>query len=126
VRRAWQKLGLWLLGVFGWERPFRHEIGTRTVFRGRKNQLLQPEWLELAEVFKRVPDLEDYLQIQLDNLDLLLRRASPETSGDRQRLVLTTQREVLLEILRLPDTATAKVREMAQPKRAPMKGTYAS
>lgn len=117
MREAWQTFGLWLLSMLGWERPFRLEVGTKTVFRGRKNQLLQPEWLELAKVFERLPDLEDYLIIQLENLDLILRRASSETAGDRQRLVVQVQREVLLDLLNLPEKAVAKVHEMNQPKR---------
>lgn len=109
-------LKAWLLRILG-QKSHRLDIGIKTQFRGRKNQLLLPEWQEIAEVFKRIPDLEDYLQIQVEEMQHLLRIAPITEEGDRQRLVLQSQLEVLQDFQRLPEKAASKVREMLKPKK---------
>lgn len=105
----------WILRILG-QKSHRLEIGIKTQFRGRKNTLFLPEWQEIAEVFKKTPDLEDFLRIQLDLLSDTLRNAPITEDGDRQRLVMQAQAEVLQDMLNLPEKAAAKVKEMLKPK----------
>lgn len=122
MRKAWRNMGEHVFRALGWLPPVqevRIEYATKTKFRGRKNQLQLPEWQSLAEIFHTNPDFEDFLQIQLDNLDALAVTISDEPAGDRQRLVLQAQRQVLLDMIKLPETAAARVRVMLQPKKVP-------
>jgi hypothetical protein len=110
-----------LLGL----REVRLDIGIKTQFRGRKNQLYLPEWQEIAEVFKKTPDLEDYWRSKLEEIEYQLRLTPITSDGDRRRLVLQAQAEVLQDCLRLPEIAAAKVRVMMQPKPLPKGNEYA-
>ncbi len=94
-------------------------LGIKTQFRGRKNQFFITEWQELTEIFRRSPDLEDYWRMQLDEIEFLLRTTSVDADGDRRRLVLQAQSEVLQDCLRIPEKAAAKAQEMLRPKKVP-------
>jgi hypothetical protein len=123
VRKAWKAFRLAILKALG-QGEYRLDIGVKTQFRGRKNQLLLPEYQEIAEVFKRVPDLEDYWRIRLDEIQAMLRKIPISADGDRQRVVLNSQAEVFQDCLNLPDIMAERVRRMLEPKAVPnLKGT---
>lgn len=118
MRKAWKTVRAWLLRSLGQE-AVTLNLGVKTQFRGRKNTLHQHEWQAIAEVFKRIPDLEDYLAMQVDAAQKALRAGSIEPDGDRRRLVLQAQIEVLQDMLNLPDTAAAKAQAMLRAKTVP-------
>ena len=121
MRKAWKSIRLWLLKVLGQEQ-FTLKFGVVTQFRGHKNQLFLPEYQEIAEVYKRIPDLEDYFRLKLNSIETMLRITPITADGDRQRLVLQSQAEVLQDCLNLPNIAAAKAKEMLKAKNIP-KGT---
>jgi hypothetical protein len=123
VRKAWKALLLRILKALG-QQEYRLNIGVRTQFRGRKNELFLPEYQEIAEVFKRTPDLEDYWRIRLEDVQVTLRKTPITAEGDRQRLVLQAQAEVLQDCLNLPEAMAERVKRMLKPKAVPnLKGS---
>lgn len=118
MRKAWKAFCLWLLKALG-QKEYTLQVGVRTQFRGRKNELQLPEYQEIAEIFKRIPDLEDYWRINLEAIRLLLRQTPITSDGDRQRVVLNAQAEVLEDCLNLPISMADTVKRMLQPKNVP-------
>lgn len=113
MRKAWKRFCLILLRALG-QQEIALTFGVKTVFRGRKNALHQHEWQTIAEVFKRIPDLEDYWRMKLDEIGIALRRTPLD--NHLQRVVLQAQAEVIQDCLNLPDTAAAKSQAMLQAK----------
>lgn len=120
MRKAWRAFGVWLANWLGWELPpaeIRLEYAVKTQFRGCKPRLELREWQSLAQVFRACPDLEDFLQLKLNDLDAA--HISVDADGDRLRLVNHAQRDVLRALLALPETASARVEEALKAKKVP-------
>lgn len=115
MRNAWKAFRLWILKAMG-QQEYRFNVGVKTQFRGRKNELQLPEYQEIAEIFKRVPDLEDYWLIKLDACRARKRKTPITSDGDRERVVLDAQIEVLEDCLNLPDAMAETVKRMLKPK----------
>lgn len=108
----------WLLRLLG-QQEIELVLGVKTQFRGLRTDLYQHDWQEIAEVFKKTPVLEDYLRMQLDESARILRTLPVEPEGDRRRLVLQAQAEVLQDMLNLPEKAAAKAQSLLRPKKVP-------
>lgn len=120
MRKLWRSFGARLAAWLGWAadpQPIRLEYAVKTQFRGLKTKLGIQEWQSLAQVFRACPDLEDFLQLKLNDLDKA--EFSVGSDGDRFRLVNHAQREVLRALLALPETAGGRVEELLKAKKVP-------
>lgn len=127
MRNAWRRVGAWMNRILGWASPtqeLRLEYAVKTQFRGAKTQFDIQDWQRLAQVFVVCPDLEDFIQMKIHDLEYATNGLPIASAGDRARLVNQAQRDVLAMFADLPKTSAARVNEMLKAKRVPsMKGT---